>query len=51
MPIKQYRPLSLLQHYLRFFDKALFSKIDDFVENNNILSDNQNFFREISKKF
>ena len=39
--IKQYRPLSLLPMFLRIFDKCLFKKIDEHLENHNLLSDHQ----------
>ena len=36
--IKQYRPLSLLPVLLCIFDMILFTKLDAFIEENNILS-------------
>ena len=32
MQRKQYRPLSLLPLFLRFFDKAIYRRVDEFLE-------------------
>ena len=40
-----YRPVSLLSIFGKFFEKLLFNSIMDFLEGNNLLSSNQSGFR------
>ena len=41
MELTQYRPVSLLPTFIRIFDKCLFSRLDEFIERNTLLSERQ----------
>ena len=41
-----YRPISLLSIFNRLFEKVMYSRLMDFIEKNNILSDSQYGFRK-----
>ena len=44
--LKNYRPISLLSNISKIFEKIMHEQITDFLENHQILSENQNGFRK-----